>query len=311
MPVANCQSLRPSVKRPLVVRINYCNFWSGFTHKTFQTCLDPTFKCFDLRLSDDPQVVIESVFGLNGEGRRRWPHAVQVWYTGENIAPPLDDFDFCLSFYRDIDDPRHFRWPLFLLHMAWHGFDIKDLIKNKQIGLPPQARSKFCAFVASNGNVNLRNAFVTKLSAYKHIDCPGAASNNMPPGVIGPPGDVRSKMEFLKQYKFAVCFENSASSSNEGYVTEKLTDAMLAGCIPLYWGDHRVGEDFNSQSFVNLTEYRCGIDSMIEKVIEIDRNSTECQKLVTAPCFPGNRIPLALQAHIRHTFFSEIFSRSV
>jgi hypothetical protein len=41
------------------------------------------------------------------------------------------------------------------------------------------------------------------------------------------------KGEYLKSYKFNICPENTISP---GYVTEKLFQALQAGCVPIYSG---------------------------------------------------------------------------
>ena len=303
------QAEQVPIKQPKVVRVNYVNFWREFNHASFRKCLSFLSDAYDLQLSDEPQVVFESVFGRAGIGRRRWPNALQVWFTGENVTPPLDEFDYCLSFYRDLDDPRHFRWPLFSLHTSWYGYSFKDLLKLQAHYLAPHERPRFCAFIASNGGAETRNAFVKKLSQYRPVDCPGAVLNNMPTGAIGPPGDFRSKIEFLESYKFTVCFENTATNRNEGYVTEKLTNAMLAGCVPLYWGDHRVGEDFNPHSFLDLNAFEGDMDAMIQAVIKLDQNDALCQRIAGESWFHDNQVPQHLQVNQLHDFFARIFSR--
>lgn len=50
------------------------------------------------------------------------------------------------------------------------------------------------------------------------------------PRYMGAPVD---KRRTLLSYTFNVCFENS---DHPGYVTEKLIDAIVAGCVPLYRG---------------------------------------------------------------------------
>ena len=46
--------------------------------------------------------------------------------------------------------------------------------------------------------------------------------------------------------------ENTIS---EGYVTEKILNAFLAGSIPIYYGDKLAKEIFNPDSFVNITDF--------------------------------------------------------
>ena len=54
------------------------------------------------------------------------------------------------------------------------------------------------------------------------------------PGTI----DWKAKIEFLRAYKFVIAFENGLSP---GYNTEKLTHAMEADSMPIYWGDPEIG----------------------------------------------------------------------
>lgn len=46
-------------------------------------------------------------------------------------------------------------------------------------------------------------------------------------------GPVRDKIDTMAQYKWAFCPENEAIF---GYCTEKLPEALAAGCIPIYYG---------------------------------------------------------------------------
>ncbi|PUD13967.1 fucosyltransferase, partial [Helicobacter pylori] len=64
---------------------------------------------------------------------------------------------------------------------------------------------------------------------------------------------VKNKNEFLSQYKFNLCFENS---QGYGYVTEKILDAYFSHTIPIYWGSPSVAKDFNPKSFVNVHDFK-------------------------------------------------------
>ena len=293
------------------LRINFVNFWPGFHADTFWHCLQLKNQVGGYRVSGFPQLVFESVFGPCGVGRKRWPGALQVWYTGENVTPPLGEFDFCLSFHRDCQDPQHLRWPFFLPHLRTLGLNIDALLTDQNLSRTVEKRPRFCAFIATNGGCSIRNQFVERLTEYRRVDCPGSVLNNMPGDVIGPRGDYQSKITFLKQYKFVVCFENSSSRGQEGYVTEKLVDAMLAGCIPLYWGDHRVGEDFNVKSFVNLGLYGDDVEAMCQLVIRIDQDEMLCQRMAAEPWLADNIIPWHLRDERVREFFQQVLSRAV
>jgi hypothetical protein len=47
-------------------------------------------------------------------------------------------------------------------------------------------------------------------------------------------GTIDKKLETLSSYRFCFCYENF--SSPDGWITEKIFDAMFAGCVPVYWG---------------------------------------------------------------------------
>ena len=286
-----------------VVRINFTGFWSGFDLEQFKRVFAPLTSRYDFQISDEPEVVFQSVFGRKTAVRGRWPKAKFVFYTGENRPPKLDDFDFCLSFYRDIKDPRHLRWPLFLLRIAGLAYSIDDLINTPE-EVATHERPKFCAFI-QNSKRGVRNKFVRQLSLRQRVDCPGRSLNNLDLKI--PHG--RPKIDFLRNYRFAVCFENEATRCNEGYVTEKLIDAMLAGCIPLYWGDHRVVEDFNPRSFVNLIQFDGDMDAMVQCVLQLDGNKKKLQAIAGAPWFPNNEVPPQFQDATLREFFEVIVNQ--
>ena len=56
----------------------------------------------------------------------------------------------------------------------------------------------------------------------------------------------------MRDYKFVIAFENS---SFPGYNTEKLTHAIEADSLPIYWGDPQIGRSYNVRRFVNAHDY--------------------------------------------------------
>ena len=64
--------------------------------------------------------------------------------------------------------------------------------------------------------------------------------------------DYKEKIEFLRTCKFVVAFENSSAP---GYNTEKLTHAIEADCLPIYWGDPQVGRSYNTRRFINAHDF--------------------------------------------------------
>jgi hypothetical protein len=68
-------------------------------------------------------------------------------------------------------------------------------------------------------------------------------------------GPIAKKREVLRQYKFSICYENAAYP---GWVTEKMLDAMFAGCVPVYLGDPEALKLVPKEAFIdkrNFSDY--------------------------------------------------------
>lgn len=65
-------------------------------------------------------------------------------------------------------------------------------------------------------------------------------------------GTVPTKHAVLKQYKFALCYENAVFP---GYITEKIFDALFAGCIPIYLGAPDVTDSLPPEIFIDKRKF--------------------------------------------------------
>ena len=52
---------------------------------------------------------------------------------------------------------------------------------------------------------------------------------------------------------------------------EKIVEAFIAGTIPIYWGNSKIAEEFNKNTFLNLNDFESE-EALIDKIIEIDQN---------------------------------------
>jgi hypothetical protein len=235
------------------IKINFVDFWSGFNpnNNYFTRILD---KKYELELSDNPDFLFYSVFGKE----HLKYNAIKIFFTGENIVPDFNYCDYAIGFHHIIFEKRYLRYPLYLLSENSYNLAIKkhELIKPDDI-----IDKKFCNFIYSNNSAILRNEFFEKLKQYKDVDSGGNVSNNM--GY-----NVKDKLNFQKNYKFSIAFENSYGS---GYTTEKIIDAFAASTIPIYWGNPNIHLDFNPKSFINVHDYN-DIDEVVQKVIEVDNH---------------------------------------
>lgn len=167
---------------------------------------------------------------------------VNIFFTGENLkrgehkryadhllCNPF--IDLSLGFER-FEDDKYLRFPLWIHYMfAPESRDEEIVAKCKQLNRPDMGlRSKFACHVSSEDVMGLREAICKQLMAVDKVDCAGKVMHNCDDlwRVFGD-----DKKAFLMNYKFNVCPENSNAI---GYVTEKLFQAIEAGCVPIYWG---------------------------------------------------------------------------
>jgi alpha(1,3/1,4) fucosyltransferase len=277
-----------SDKEVQLIRIWFADFWSDFDVRDniFDSVLKEAGIAFRLS-SWFPDLLIYSCFGSQHKRYR----CKKVFYTGENVRPNFSECDYAISFDY-LEDVRHLRLPGYIYH-AWSQarlMGLKDglsairsmLLKDRDDEKILARKQKFCAFIVGNGSVERRNEFFYKLSKYRQVDSAGTWLNNT--GQV-----VRSvvKVQFLKDYKFNIAFENSSSP---GYTTEKILDALLANCVPIYWGDPMVALDFSERCFVNVGKFESD-EAAIQTIIELDRSDDMYRQYLAAPCFPGNAPP--------------------
>lgn len=67
-------------------------------------------------------------------------------------------------------------------------------------------------------------------------------------------GEVRDKKEVLRRSKFSYCYENSRDLSN--YITEKIFDSLVCGCVPIYWGADNVLDYIPADCFVDRRDFK-------------------------------------------------------
>ena len=113
---------------------------------------------------------------------------------------------------------------------------------------------------------------------------------------------ISNKIEFLKSYKFTICFENS---EYPGYTTEKLIHPKLVDSIPIYWGNPDVAKDFNTKAFINAYDFK-DLDDLVCFIIEVDRNDNLYFDMLNEPHFNNDKIPFDLDYTNLLDFFENI-----
>jgi len=227
-------------------------------------------------------------------------NVITIYITGESYEPDMDKVDYAISSCL-INNDRHFRFPLYPMEMWAFDYRSESLIKQDNENNPP--KTKFCNFIYSNPHCEFRNRFFELLSRYKRVDSAGAVYNNVPRLVSSWDQYFRAKVEFQKQYKFSIAFENK---SQNGYLTEKIVQPMMARSLPIYWGDPLVYKDFNPKSFVNYYDYN-DPQKLVDRIIEIDNNDELYQSYCREPYLYNNKLNKYLDKKYIIDIFKHIF----
>jgi len=274
------------------IKIDFSDFWGGFdkTNNYFYNLLKEEF---DVEITSRPDYLFFSIFGNT---HQRYD-CVKIFYTGENIAPPLDYCQWSFSFDY-LDDSRNYRLPHYLLYDGYY-----ELQREKKID-ESFANRKFCNFLASNGNCQERNWFVQELSKYKKVDSGGRWMNNIGYAVT-------DKRKFQSEYKFSIAFENNAYRPQHiGYTTEKIMEPMTVNSIPLYWGNPKIDSEFNTKSFVNFYDFS-NFEDMIDQIILLNSDNDKYLEMLSNPWFSDNKIPESnLEHNIKKFLYAIVDSKN-
>lgn len=280
------------------IHIDFCDFWPGFC-KTDNYFWHTLKTRFDVELHSQPDFLIYS----NRESHvHRVHNCVKVFFAVESFLPDWRECDYALTGHY-LEDPRHLRLPFYALY----GDPSLILRGGEDWNAILAAKKHFCSFVIGKANPRRpekRVEFFHRLSQYMPVDSAGGALNNMGwqvPYVAG------AKVEFLRACKFNIAFENS---SIPGYTTEKLVEPMQARCLPIYWGNPRIGEEFNTASFLNYFDFSSE-EALIEEIIALDRDDAKYLERLRQPNFIGNQPNVFLRPERLLDFFARVFSEKI
>ncbi|WQW49094.1 fucosyltransferase [Helicobacter pylori] len=272
---------------PPPLKIAVANWWGDEEIKEFKKDILYFIlsQRYTITLHQNPNKPSDLVFS-NPLGSARkilsYQNAKRVFYTGENEVPNFNLFDYAIGFDELDFNNRYLRMPLYYDRLHHKAESVNDTtapykLKDNSLytlkkpthhfkenhpnlcavvnGKTDPLKRGFASFVASNPNAPIRNAFYDALNSIEPVTGGGSVKNTL--GY-----KVKNKSEFLSQYKFNLCFENS---QGYGYVTEKIIDAYFSHTIPIYWGSPSVAQDFNPKSFVNVHDFK-DFDEAIDHV---------------------------------------------
>jgi Glycosyltransferase family 10 (fucosyltransferase) C-term len=228
----------------------------------------------------------------------------------ENERPNYRQYRYSLSSDFDSYGGRNCRLPWWYLELNWpgmvpsqrvrppgnpHGFEPPvdiDILLQPRSETGSADRELFCCLVASNPEPH-RMFCAEELSRIGRVDYFGKIAGT---------AHESSKYELLPRYRFNLCFENSTFP---GYYTEKLLQAWVAGCVPLYYSDPWFAVDFNPNAVIN----RANFQSVSEFVDYVNSSRKAIAEIVNRPLL-NSRPTLDASASFLRKAATEIVSGS-
>lgn len=273
--ISEFEKKNPTIRKDLrTVRCWFTDFWEGFDvyNNFFVKILRINYNV--ILDSETPEFLFCSVFYAEKEPEMlRYP-CVRIFYTGENLIPNFNIYDYAIGFdYINYGD-RYLRWPLYWIYEE----DVdRALSKHIVYDMDRFMDRAFGCRVVSSEKSKFREYLFAEISKKKWIASGGRCKNNLPNG-----RNVKNKRDFLEKYKFNLAMENADAP---GYVTEKIVQAWAAGCIPLYWGGGRmIGEEFNKEAFIDCSDF-ASVDELVEYLTDLEQDRKKLEKILAAPAF--------------------------
>ena len=203
---------------------------------------------------EEPDVLIYSWMGANNT---KWRNSIRIYYTMEMDYPDFNICDYAVGLANIGLPERFMHFP----HYVFYGNLLhKYERENNKLKSEEALNRGFCSTVVSNLYRNkIYHEMYTLLSEYKPIASGGKFNNN-----VG--GSVTDKIEFIKNYKFNLAFENM---NVDGYVTEKIMEAFVAQTIPIYWGSKQVKKEFGEGGYIDISDFST-LDNAINYIKKVD-----------------------------------------
>lgn len=280
-----------------ILKLKFMNWWST-GHKDFFRKFIENYIGIKTEIVDkNADILFFSVF------YKESPHnyvknnptvKLKIFFAGEDTVSRysrgkgsdhyyLNFADICLGF-KYLDCSNYIRFPLWLTYINLEKFNMGKscLPFNRLLNFSPNKTNKFCCLLANHDSNNTRTNIVKTLNNYKLVTIGGGIfkyqNKDIKLKTLGCGKGESGKQLFLNNFKFNICSE---SSINPGYISEKIFECIIGGCIPIYncKDDVMIESDILNNNFIikyNDNNY----DEVLKKVIELDSNPELFKKFV-------------------------------
>ena len=217
-----------------------------------------------------PDYLMFSFYG-NNHSDMKFNESIKIALYDEGYIPSFkeEDYTFGLAhiFYLD----RYFRKSTLVEFLEKMKLKNSDFREARQKALNGTKREKFCGAIINNEPHldHFREKFMAELSKYKKVDNGGTLGNN-----IG--YNVTDRINFLNSYKFTMAFEKNSA---DGFSTDQILYALLAGTVPIYYGDYLIDEYINPNTYI-LVRNHIDLMDKIEFIKKVDQDDELYKKFL-------------------------------
>lgn len=207
-----------------------------------------------------------------------------AWRKFEDIHRLNKRIDLAIGFDYLDSEPNYVRFPFWLCRMFGVKTTYEDVVKfvEKYNYSSGEGRDRFCSMICKADYFDERAIMADLIEQIAPISYPSGFRHNDD----SLKGEFEDKKEvYLSHFKFNLCPENT---NNRGYVTEKVFDAIVAGCIPIYWGNEGMPEPdiLNPNAIIYLDMNHP--EPALKKIKLLVNSEEEYRKFIAQPRFlPG------------------------
>ena len=274
------------------MKVNFTGFWPGFAGNTNPMFLALRNSFENLTITANPQeadLVYYSIFAQDYPYFD--PNQLNFLYIGEShqyIEKTFKENYIKMIPFVNLIGPEfinssaksNFRFTEWMWQIKWERenkdnnlLTSRDLSRRKS----PYFRTDKGCFISRYGShpwLSNRIKYVNQFEQeFKNVDRYGYE--------IPLPAGYRNKVNVQKKYMYQLAFENNVS---EGYVTEKLLHALVAGGIALYYGDTAAKQDFNPKAFIHFND-EISFNRALEEVNKISSSRKKLRQIFSEPIF--------------------------
>ena len=245
------------------IKINFIGFWSSF-NKTDNTIYNLLKKRYEIEIADNPDYIIISANGKPYEYMKY--DCVRIFYSGEEIVPDFNLFDYAIGFDDINFGDRYIRFPF-----CYFGIENKKLsfdLNREEAKRILEKKDIFCNLIYWEDSIgNFRSKLFNAINKYKSVNSYGRLLNNVGGNGIS----YTEKYKILRRSKFTIAVEGC---NYKGITTEKIFQPFEVHSVPIFYGNTDIEKDFSPCSFINCHKYS-SLDEIVDVIKDLDTNDNK------------------------------------